>query len=145
MDPLAVVADILEIVKGVPSIVAAVKEALQEQGYTVAEVEAIFAEVKPPGELGIDPNHPFAPEPSATPASAALADVLNAGKTASQDIADAFDTGKAAVEKTYSQAQVSQAQPFIHATHVPIPGAPVGLPEPAPGVTPPPVPFERAR
>jgi len=41
-----------------PQIYADIVAAFSKAGYTTAQVEAIFAQVKPYSELGIDPNAP---------------------------------------------------------------------------------------
>jgi hypothetical protein len=55
---------LLGVIKDTPQIVDAVKAALTKEGYTAAEIEAIFAEVIDYDALGILPNHPVKPEPA---------------------------------------------------------------------------------
>jgi len=62
MDPITIV---LSVIQDAPAIVAAVKAALQKQGWTNEEIDAVFALVLPYEQLGIDPLHPVAPEPAA--------------------------------------------------------------------------------
>lgn len=44
-----------------PELVVAVLDALKKKGITVAEVETIFADVKPYEAFGINPNAPVKP------------------------------------------------------------------------------------
>lgn len=48
------------LIKYAPELVEDVKAAFVKAGYTVAQVEAIFANVKPWEQLGINPNAPVA-------------------------------------------------------------------------------------
>ena len=49
-------------VKYGPEIYGDIVAAFTKAGYTVPQVEAIFAQVKPYEQLGIDPNAPVKPE-----------------------------------------------------------------------------------
>jgi hypothetical protein len=51
-----------------PGIVADIVAAFKTAGYTVAQVDAIFAQIQPYDQLGINPNAPVKPE--TTPAVA---------------------------------------------------------------------------
>lgn len=53
---------IMQAIADAPGIVDAVKSALSKAGYSNAQIDAIFAPVLPPDQLGIDPNHPVAQE-----------------------------------------------------------------------------------
>lgn len=118
-----------DIIDAIPGIEQAVKDALTKAGYTNEQIDAIFSDVLPLDQLGIDPNHPVAPEPAA-PAPA---------KPAATPMFTDLPPEPAAP----TQQQISQSQPFIHATHVPLSGKPQVEPAPAkPGM---PNPFERAR
>ena len=66
---------VVSVIADSPAIVAAVKTALEKRGFSNAEIEAIFADVIPYDQLGIDPNHPVAPEPTAPAGNNALAPV----------------------------------------------------------------------
>lgn len=105
-----------EVIDAIPDIEAAVKSALTKEGLTNEQIDAIFAEVLPPDQLGIDSNHPFKDEPPATAAPVAP-----------------------------TQQQVSQSQPFVHATHVPLDPSLKPAISSEPSGPPPPNPFERAR
>lgn len=50
------------VIKYAPGLIKDIQAALEKEGYTVAEIDAIFAAVKPYDELGIDPNAPVKPE-----------------------------------------------------------------------------------
>lgn len=115
---------LVDAIKDAPAIVDAVKSALEKKGYSNEEIDGIFAGVLPLDQLGIDPNHPFKPEPGAD----------------ARDVAALID---ATAPKPPTAAQISQGQPFIHATHVPLEGGPQVEPDPAKPA--PPNPFERAR
>lgn len=55
-----------------PEVYQDIVAAFTKAGYTVAQVEAIFAQVKPYDQLGINPSAPVQPEtPPATPPQAA--------------------------------------------------------------------------
>jgi len=45
-----------------PGIYADIVAAFKKSGYTVAQIDAIFAQVKPYDQLGIDPKAPVKPE-----------------------------------------------------------------------------------
>lgn len=68
-----IIAIILDAIKDAPDIIASVEAAFQKKGYSNAEINGIFNGVIPYEKLGIDPNHPVAPEPGSTPAPAAAA------------------------------------------------------------------------
>lgn len=51
-------------IAAIPEIESAVAGALQKQGYTNLQIDAIFAQVLPWEKLGIDPKHPVLPEPA---------------------------------------------------------------------------------
>ncbi len=53
-----------------PGIYSAIIGAFTKAGYTVAQVDAIFSQLKPYDQLGINPNAPVQPEtpPAAPPA-----------------------------------------------------------------------------
>lgn len=53
-----------------PQLIADIVSAFQKAGYTIEQVDAIFAQVKPYDQLGINPNAPVQPEAAApTPPS----------------------------------------------------------------------------
>lgn len=79
-----IVQTVLELIPQIPNIESAVKDALTKGGYTNAQIDAIFADVKPLDQLGIDPNHPFADDPAPVPAPQTPPDLTPAPPPASQ-------------------------------------------------------------
>lgn len=66
MSFLAILAPLL--IKYGPELEVDIVNALHKQGYTVAQIDAIFAQAKPYDQLGINPNAPVQPEtPPAQP------------------------------------------------------------------------------
>jgi hypothetical protein len=51
-----------------PGIVADIIAAFKKAGYTVAQIDAIFSQVLPYDQLGINPNAPVKPEATTNPA-----------------------------------------------------------------------------
>ena len=53
------------IIKYGPQLETDIVEAIHKQGYTVAQVDAIFSDLKPYEQLGINPNAPVKPDTTA--------------------------------------------------------------------------------
>ena len=62
-------------VKYGPEVYSDIIAAFTKAGYTVAQVDAIFSQVKPYDQLGIDPNAPVKPETTTTTTTTVTAPV----------------------------------------------------------------------